>query len=125
MANKQRGYYTVEMGGKERTLHFSMNFWANFTDMLGISLDNLADVFTDGISLSTIRTLIYSGLLAYDQEEGNPVDYNEYKVGMWLEDFSSDKLEDIVNCMLESRILGNDLNAGLNRNVKKTTKAGK
>lgn len=125
MANKKRGYYTVEMGGKQRTLHFSMNFWANFTDQLGISLEDLGDVFSGGITLSHIRSLIYSGLLAYDQEEGNEINYNEFKVGMWLEDFNSEKLEDIVNVMMESRILGNDLNAGLNRNVKKTTKKGK
>ncbi len=125
MANKKRGYYTVGMGGKQRTLHFSMNFWSNFTDILDIPLEGLADVFSDGIKLSTIRTLIYAGLLAYDQEEGNEIDYNEFKVGMWLEDFSSEKLESIVSTMMESRILGNDLNAGLSRNVKKSTKPGK
>ena len=125
MANKKRGYYTVGMGGKQRTLHFSMNFWSNFTDILDIPLEGLADVFSDGIKLSTIRTLIYAGLLAYDQEEGNKIDYNEFKVGMWLEDFSSEKLESIVSTMMESRILGNDLNAGLSRNVKKSTKPGK
>jgi hypothetical protein len=125
MANKKRGYYTVEMGGKQRTLHFSMNFWANFTDQLGISLEDLANVFTDGITLSHIRSLIYSGLLAHDQEQGNIIDYNEFKVGMWLEDFDSQQLEQIINTMMESRILGNDLNAGLSRNVKKTTKKGK
>ena len=113
------------MGGKQRTLHFSMNFWSNFTDILNIPLEGLADVFSEGIKLSTIRTLIYAGLLAYDQEEGNEIDYNEFKVGMWLEDFSSEKLENIVQTMMQSRILGNDLNAGLSRNVKKTTKPGK
>jgi len=31
MANKKRGYYTLKLGNKNRTLHFSMNFWANLT----------------------------------------------------------------------------------------------
>tara|TARA_R100000231_G_scaffold127183_1_gene97936 strand:+ start:755 stop:889 length:135 start_codon:yes stop_codon:yes gene_type:complete len=44
---------------------------------------------------------------------------------MWLEDFDPDELDSIVKAMMESRILGNDLNAGLSRNVKKTTKKGK
>jgi len=125
MANKKRGYYSLSMGGKTRTMHFSMNFWANFTDILGVSLEELGGLFQGGVSIKTIRTLVYSALLAYDQEESNEVDYNEYKVGMWLEDFSSDELNNVVNAMMESRILGNDLNAGLNRNVKKTTKKGK
>jgi hypothetical protein len=125
MANKKRGYYTLKIGGKNRTMHFSMNFWANFTDILGISLDELGSLFSKGVSIKTIRTLIYSALLAYDQEENNEIDYNEFKVGMWLEDFDSDELNNVVNAMMESRILGNDLNAGLNRNVKNTTKKGK
>ena len=125
MANKKRGYYSLKIGGKQRTMHFSMNFWANFTDILGIQLDQLSTLFSNGVSIKTIRTLIYSALLAYDQEENNEIDYNEFKVGMWLEDFDSDELNNVVNAMMESRILGNDLNAGLARNVKNTTKKGK
>lgn len=98
-----------------------MNFWANFTDTLGISLDKIGDIFTEGISLGTIRALIYSAILANDQEEGNEIDYNEFKVGVWLEDLQAEKLEDIVNAMMESRVLGNDLNMGVKRNVVKST----
>ena len=106
-------------------MHFSMNFWANFTDLLNISLEDLGKVFENGVSIKAIRALIYSGLLANDQEQNNEIDYNEYTVGMWLEDFDADKLDEIVNAMLESRILGNNLNAGIDRNIKQTTKKGK
>jgi len=122
MANKKRGYYTIELGGKQRTLHFSMNFWANFTDILNISLDKLGEVFNGGISISAIRALVYSAILAFDQEEGNEIDYNQFKVGAWLEDLNADQLTDIVNAMTESRILGNDLNMGIDRNPKDTGK---
>ncbi len=125
MANKKRGYYTLNIGGKNRTMHFSMNFWANFTDNLGITIEKIGDVFKDGISLTGIRALVYSGLLANDQEQGNEIDYNEFKVGMWLEDLNPDQLSDIISSMMESRILGNDLNMGINRKVTKTTKVGK
>ena len=92
MANKRRGYYTLNIGGKNRTMHFSMNFWANFTDNLGVSIEKIGDLFKDGISLTGVRALVYSGLLANDQEQGNEIDYNEFKVGMWLEDLSPDQL---------------------------------
>ena len=108
-----------------RTMHFSMNFWSNFTEFLNMPLDKIGNVFNDGISIKGIIGLIYSGLLAYDQEEGNEIDYNEFKVGVWLEDIDSEKLNDVVSSMMESRILGNDLNMGINRKVTKTTKVGK
>ena len=113
---KQRGYYTLEIGGKKRTLHFSMNFWANFTDMLNISLAEIGDVFSNGISIKGLRALIYSGLLAYDQENKKEIDYNEFDVGNWLEDIEATEIEKIVLAMTESKILGNSLNAGLERN---------
>ncbi len=125
MANKKRGYYSIKLGGKNRIMHFSMNFWANFTEQMNVSLDKISDVFDQGINISTIRSLIYSALLANDQEQGNEIDYNQYTVGMWLEDFNAEELDDIVQAMMESRILGTDLNAGLNRKVKQTTKKGK
>jgi hypothetical protein len=122
MANKKRGYYTLTLGEKERTMHFSMNFWANFTDIMNTPLDKIGEIFEGGVSISAIRALIYSGLLAYDQEEGNEIDYNEYKVGAWLEDIDENILSEIINAMMTSRILGNDLNMGIERSPKSVTK---
>lgn len=106
----------MKLGGKQRTLHFSMNFWAELTEDLNISLDQLGSIFENGVSLNAIRSIIYCGLLAYDQEEGNEIDYNKYKVGSWLEDMSGDQLTKIVEAMAQTRILGNDLNMGIERN---------
>lgn len=126
MTNKKRGFYTLSLGGQKRTLHFSMNFWANFTDTLNIPLEGIGTVFDGGVSLSAIRALVYSGLLAFDQEEGNEIDYNEFKVGAWMEDLNQDDLEKIIGAMMESKILGNSLNMGIERNPKpKTDDSGK
>ena len=103
-------------------MHFSMNFWSNFTDDLEIPLDKLGEIFTDGISLSTIRSLIYSALLANDQENKLLIDYDKFDVGVWMDDLQAEDLDKIVAAMMESRILGNDLNAGMARNVKQSTK---
>mgnify|MGYP003134557016 FL=1 len=113
---KQRGYYTLKIGGKNRTLHFSMNFWATYTDLLGISLDEIGGVFEKGVSLKAIIMLVYAGILTYDQENKKEIDYDNFDVGNWLEDVSADDIEKIIKAMTESRILGNDLNAGIQRN---------
>ena len=118
MANRKRGYYTLKLGGKNRTLHFSMNFWANFTEIMNVPLDKIGDLFSGGVSISAIRALVYSAMLAFDQEEGNEIDYNQFKVGAWLEDLNQDELEKMISAMMESRILGNDLNMGIDRQAK-------
>jgi hypothetical protein len=125
MANRKRGFYTVKLGGKNRTLHFSMNFWANFTEEMDLPIDQIGNVFQGGVSITAIRALVYSALLANEQEQGNEIDFTKFSVGAWLEDLDASELEKIVEAMTESKILGNDLNAGIKRNVTKSTKAGK
>jgi hypothetical protein len=120
--NQKRGYCQLNIGGKNRTLHFSMNFWAAFEQASGFSISEIDKVFGGGLSLSSMRALVYSGLLAYDQENGNQVDYTIYSVGDWMEDVNQDQLTLIVETLMQSRILGNDLNAGVRRNVEKSTK---
>jgi hypothetical protein len=120
--NPQRGYYQLELGGKTRTLHFSMNFWAAFEQATGYSISQLSEVFSNGISLMTIRGIIYAGLLANDQEEGNTIDYTIYSVGNWMEEVTPEMIDEISQAMMSSKILGMDLNAGVRRNVTKSTK---
>lgn len=110
MANKNKGYIDINVGGKKRTLHFSMNFWSEFTEQMGISLQDIGGAFENGISIKGLRALVYSAILANDQENGKNVDYNIYTVGTWLDDLQPDSINEIVNTMLESKILGNSLN---------------
>jgi hypothetical protein len=120
--NRKRGYCQLNIGGKDRTLHFSMNFWAAFEQASGYSISEIDKVFGSGLSLSLMRALVYSGLLAYDQENGNEIDYTIYSVGDWMEDVDQSALTLLVETLMQSRILGNDLNAGVRRNVQKSTK---
>jgi hypothetical protein len=117
--NKKRGYVTIDIGDKKRTLHFSMNFWAEFTDQLGVGIDQIGDLLQQGFTIKQLRSLIYSGLIAYDAENNIPVDYNEYKVGMWLSDLSPDAITEVINAMTQSKILGVDLDNELRQPEKK------
>ena len=113
--NKKQGYYSLKLGGKKRTLHFSMNFWASLTEELGVGLQDLYKVFSNEMAISSVRAIIYCGMIAYDQEEGNEIDYNVYKVGNWLSDMDQNQFTDVMAAMTETKILGNHLNAGIKR----------
>ena len=110
MTNKKRGYIDIKVGNKNRTLHFSMNFWSEFTEQLGISLADIGGAFQNGISIKGLRALVYSAILANDQENVNEIDYNLFTVGAWLDELDAEKINEIVEVMLQSKILGNSLN---------------
>lgn len=110
MTNKKRGYIDIKVGNKNRTLHFSMNFWSEFTEQLGINLAEIGGAFQNGISIKGLRALVYSAILANDQEKGNEIDYNLFTVGAWLDELDAEKINEIVEVMLQSKILGNSLN---------------
>jgi hypothetical protein len=120
--NKKRGYCQLEIGGKIRTLHFSMNFWATFEETSGFKISEVDKVFGSGLSMGSMRALLYSGIVAYDQENRNEIDYTLFEVGAWMDEINEKDLALIIETLMESRILGNDLNAGVRRNVSKSTK---
>jgi hypothetical protein len=120
--NKRRGYCQLELGGKTRTLHFSMNFWAAFEEASGFKISEVDKVFGSGLSMGTMRALVYAGIIAYDQENNIEIDYNQFNVGAWMDEIDQDALGMIINTLMESRVLGNDLNAGVRRNISKSTK---
>lgn len=120
--NKRRGYCQLELGGKTRTLHFSMNFWAAFEEASGFKISEVDKVFGSGLSMGTMRALVYAGIIAYDQENNIEIDYNQFNVGAWMDEIDQEDLGMIISTLMESRVLGNDLNAGVRRNVSKSTK---
>tara|TARA_Y100000004_G_scaffold74059_1_gene83193 strand:- start:368 stop:739 length:372 start_codon:yes stop_codon:yes gene_type:complete len=121
--NNKRGYVEVEIGGRKRTLHFSMNFWCHFTESLKINLNDLDKLFSDtSFNISTVRGIIYSGLVAYDLEEKNEIDYDKYDVGNWLESFDQEQLAKVMSALTQSKVLGNSLNMGIERQSKSVKK---
>ena len=126
MHNPQRGYLEINLGGIVRTLHFSMNFWAFFEQKSGKSISELAQTFANGFTIDSLRTIIYCGLMAFDVEEDREIDYNEIKVGVWMDDLEVNHIEQITLAMMSSKMLNPESNnAGLRRGVSKSTKSPK
>ena len=122
---EHRGILELEIGGKKRQLKFSMNFWAMFTKDLDIQLHELGAVFENGFGLSDIIKIVYFGLKAGSISNREEIDYTEGIVGDWMDEFKPDDLTSIVEAMGNSKILGNEMNMGISRNVAKSTKETK
>jgi len=65
----------IELNGKARRLRYDLNALAEVEEKLGISIAQFADV---PISIRTIRTLIWAGLIHED------ADITEKDVGAWI-----------------------------------------
>jgi hypothetical protein len=65
MANKQRGFVEVELGGKVRNLRYTMNALAEIEDQLGVPLAEMENV---KMTMKNIRVILWAGLIHEDKE---------------------------------------------------------
>lgn len=91
---KQQGYLQLPTEQGTKWMHFSMNFLVNLQELTEKDVSTWGrdmreqDPFKQGLSLCE---LMYASLAAFDQEEGNDIDYNIYKVTNWgLEAMNND-----------------------------------
>lgn len=115
--NKRRGYYTIEVAGKEIAGHFSVNFWALMEEELG--LKSLGETFIQlgqSAGLSSVRRLLYCSSKAYCLEEKIKPYYNDiFECGLAMEEVSDDDLAKVLEAFMESKLMSNDDNFGIER----------
>ena len=96
------GYYTVK--SIDKTLHFSMNAWYNLKESTGNELTDYGNALKEGSELEkaiALSDIIFAGMKAYDQEEGNEIDYNIYKIRGWLGgEIKADDINGITKAIL-------------------------
>ena len=116
--NKRRGYFTIKLAGEYITGHFSVNFWAELEDALGMADLGATFAFMHrGIGLKQIREIVYCATRAHALEsETIPPFKNIYACGTALEDFNEDDFVEVMKAFTESKLLGNDINFGIPRN---------
>ena len=84
---KQRGYLELTTDEGKKWMHLSMNFIFNLEEHTGEDLITWSKKLSEGTKVKQtlmICDIAYSGLMAFDQEEGNEIDYNIYKVRNWV-----------------------------------------
>lgn len=86
-----------------------MNAFAMFTQMQGIELDQL-DKALNSSNVEAMRNLIFCGMKSAAMSAGNPVDFNEFTVGDWIDEMEQDQLNKIVETIGSARVLGRNLN---------------
>lgn len=90
------GEITAKIGGKDRVLKFNLNANYEFCKMHNLTQDEVLPFFNDGHNVTAIRDMIYCALKVADLEMRNPVDYNEYTVGEWIQEMQQPELERII-----------------------------
>ena len=88
---KKNGYYKLKTKDGDRWLHFSRLFITKIKEISGKdileygeylrSLDDSLDITEQ---FDAVTDLAMAAMLAYDEKEGNDIDYDLYKVGKWI-----------------------------------------
>lgn len=92
MKIKQNGYLAIKIGDDknkkvEKWLHFSTNCWFNLEEDTGKDVLSFMDQMNKGNTTQQFKDICqiaFAAMKAYDQENGNDIDYNIYKVRDWL-----------------------------------------
>ena len=89
--NIKNGYYKLKTDDGPKWLHFSRLFIDKIKEVSGKnilefgeylkSLDNDLNMMSQ---FDAITDLTMAAMMAYDEKEGNDIDYDLYKVGEWL-----------------------------------------
>jgi len=119
--NKHRGTCIINIGGKKRGIIFNMNTYAIFCEGMDIEISQIEEVFNGRKQQKGFCWLIYSGCVAYDEKNGNNLDYDIHDFYDWVMDMSEKDTELVTKTMLSSRQLSNDSNNGVSRNVVEAT----
>jgi len=112
---EQNGYYTLPNGQK---MHFSINAWFNLEKDAGFTPQNYLEEFGLEASaeepnefrlLDLLTDLVYASCKAYDQEEGNEITYNRFKIRDVLIQLDGEQLANLNNTMLTNSTIETSL----------------
>ncbi len=106
------GYYKLP---NDQYLHFSMNTWYNLKESTGKDITDYGVALEKGTDVEkafALAEIIFAAAKAYDQEEGNDIDYNIYKVRSWFGDvIGASEIEGITKALLWNSTSGEEAKA--------------
>lgn len=91
-----RGEVEVSIGGRLRLIKFGTNQLALFTQKHNLQLSEVS------FGMEQIRDLIWSGLVAGAKKRNEPVDFDEWTVGEWIDDLQQSEFNRIIEAFNNS-----------------------
>lgn len=104
--------------GKERGFSFGMNCWSEFCKLHNIGPDQLGSFDSDSLGLEMIRDILYCAALAWCESNDQPIDFNKFTVGDWIDEMEQKDFQEILSTMTSSRLLGKNLNGSIVKKAK-------
>lgn len=95
--NILRGEIEATLGGKPRLIKFGLNQMAIYTDKHNVALSDI-----QGFSVSQVRDLVWSGLVAGARKKGEQIDFDEWQVGDWIEEMPQEEFDKIMEAFQNS-----------------------
>lgn len=123
------GYFKIKTSDfGDKWLRFSMNCWLNLKNYSNKSVDDIGKAMESGDyfdKITSLSELIYCASMAYDQENGNDIDYNYHNTVNWLSDMEEEDILGLYDALTWSSggNLKKKMAKGLGKSPKKEQKA--
>lgn len=113
--DSRRGIITVAIKDEEGnprslTFRFDLNCWDEFCRLRKIPLSEISNEVSKenpGV-LGAMRDLLYCALVSDVRLKGKEPDFNNYTVGVWINDMDQADYNRITDTMQGSKLLGNE-----------------
>ena len=96
----------MDIGGALRPVGWGMNTWILYCELRGCTITDMGEqlqrIGTGGGSGSEIRDLIWAALKSGARKEKQDVEFDNWDVGDWLDDISTEALTEFLTSMTES-----------------------
>lgn len=111
----KRGIITINIGGEDRTLRFSLGFWEKLEEDYGEPVGYLMS-FISEVKAKELISLFYCGLLQGSEYERQQFPYSRAEVSEWIEDLQDEEggdevVQSVITTFFESRQVGKIMEA--------------
>ena len=128
-SNDKRGVYTLKIDNKDINLLFSMNFW-RILSQEGLEMEDLGTALSgvNGLikQLESLSKMVIAAGKSYAVKHKTQFNYNIDEVFEWFEEaITSKQVTEMTEVMMATKLFGNAINQGVDRESTGKTKPSK
>jgi hypothetical protein len=92
----------INIGGKNRPVHFGMNALDIFEEKTGIKFTNIISLINDGMTMGQLISFVYAGLEGGRLKTNSEDRFTRTEVGDWIDDYGIENMQELTMIYLDA-----------------------